>query len=70
MRGELQDFPQTGSADGNEPEDHDGTEDLADASRASLLQEKQCDQHRAGQRHDERFGRLSGNLQPLDSREH
>ena len=55
---------------GEEPKDHDGAENLADALRSLALDEKEAQQDAAGNGQDKRLGRRGGHIQALHGREH
>ena len=55
---------------GQEPEDHDGTEDLADALRSLTLDQKEAQYHPTGKRQDKRLGCGGGHIQALHGGEH
>jgi hypothetical protein len=61
---------QPSRADGNEPDDHDRTEDPADAGRASALEQEEQQQRDHGQPDDGRLEGQRDHFQPLIGREH
>ena len=56
--------------DDGEPQDHHRAEDAADASGATLLNQKKCEQHNDGQRQHETVQRRRRNANTFDCAEH
>jgi len=68
--GTLDDPDRAGPADGDEPDQRDGAEQLADRAGAVALQRVQAEQDHQGQRHDVGFERRCRQLQALDRGQH
>jgi len=67
---ETADLNQSEDAQHSEPQCHDGTERFADAFRAALLHDEECEQHDHSQRQDEGFESGYGHFEALHGAQH